>query len=142
MAKGHGKDSYFAVEDAAGVTLRPIGNFCDSIEMPREVDMADATTIGMEAKEFLPGLEGGTITLAGKWDDTATEGPDPVLAGLVGLDTSVGWSYGPRGNVTARVRYSGECFLERYQVSSPLEGVVKFAATLRINGAPVRDVFP
>lgn len=142
MAKGHGKDSYFALEDVVGTTLRAIGDFCDSIEFERSVDMADSTTIGMEAKEFLPGLEGATITLAGKWDDTATTGPDVVLSGNVGAETSVTWHYGPRGNVAGRVRYSGECFVNRYQVSSPLEGVVKFSAGLTINGAPVRDVFP
>lgn len=142
MAKGHGKDSYFALEDVVGTTLRAIGNYCDSIEFERSVDMGDATTIGMEAKEFIPGLEGSTITLAGKWDDTATEGPDVVLSGNVGAETSVGWEYGPRGNVAGRVRYAGECFVERYQVSSPLEGVVKFSATLRIHGAPVRNTYP
>lgn len=101
MAKGHGKDSYFALEDVVGATLRPIGDYCDSIEFERDCDLADATTIGMEAKEYLPGLEGATINLAGKWDDTAVSGADVVLSGNIGAETSVTWQYGPRGTSPA-----------------------------------------
>ena len=142
MAKTHGKDSYLAVEDTGAAVLRAIGNFCDSIELDRNVDMADSTTIGQESKTFLPGLDGGAITLAGKWDSVVDVGPDPVLAPNINSKVLVGFAYGPEGNAAAKTRYTGECYVERYAVSSPLEGIVKFNATLRINGTVVRDVFP
>lgn len=141
MAKGHGKDAHFAMEDSAGVTLRNIGEFCDSVELDRDVDMADSTTIGLEDKTFISGLAGATISLGGKWDSLITTGPDAVLAPNVGNDISVGFEYGPIGNTLGMVKYSGECYVEKYQVSSPLEGVVKFSATLRVSGPPVRATF-
>lgn len=141
MPKYHGKDSYFALEDSAATTLRAIGDYCDSIEEDFTVGMADSTTIGQEAKTFLPGLSESTISLSGKWDDTATSGPDVVLSGNVGNDTSVGFEFGPSGNGAGKVKYSGECFVSKYNVSAPLEGVVKWTATLQVTGAVTRGTF-
>lgn len=139
--KKHGKDSHFTIEDSGGTTLRNVGDFCDNIELDQDVDMADSTTIGLEAKTFLSGLAGSAITLAGKWDSVVTVGPDVVLSGLLGLETPVGFEYGPEGNVTGAIKYSGECFVEKYKVSSPLEGVVKFSSTIRVTGIVTRATF-
>lgn len=140
--KVHGKDSYFAIEDSAAVTLRNIGVHCDSITMDRDLDMADTTTIGLESKTWLPGLDGAEISLGGKFDSVATTGADPVLAGNFAAKVQVGFEYGPEGNAAAAVKYSGECYVMKYQVSSPLEGIVKFSATIKVNGAVARGVFP
>jgi hypothetical protein len=141
VAKYHGKSSHLAVEDSAGTTLRTISTFCDSIEIDRNVGMGDSTTMGSEAKTYLSGLEDATLSLSGKWDDTATTGPDVVLAGNVGNDASVGFEFGPAGNGTGKVRYSGECYVSKYNVSAPLEGIVKFTATLQVTGAVTRGTF-
>lgn len=138
--KYHGKDSYFSLEDSAATTLRAIVDF-DSIEIDYAVGMADSTTIGLEAKTFLSGLSESTISLSGKWDDAATIGADVVLSGNVGNDVSVGFEFGPAGNTTGKVKYSGECFVTKYQVSAPLEGVVKFTASLQVTGAVTRGTF-
>jgi hypothetical protein len=139
--KAHGKDSFFSIGDAAAV-VRDIGIFCDSIDFDRDLDMADSTTIGDEAKEYLAGLDGGGITLVGQWDDTVSTGPDDTLAGLLAAKITGAFIYGPGGNGAARTKYSGAAYVEKYRVSTPLEGVVKFNATLRISGAIVKGVFP
>lgn len=141
MSRYHGKDAYLGLEDSGATTLRAIGDYCDSIEIDRNVGMADSTTISQEDKTFLPGLAEATISLSGKWDDTATSGPDVVLAGNVGNDVSVGFEFGPAGNATGKVKYSGECFVSKFQVSAPLEGIVKFTATLQVTGAVSRGTF-
>jgi hypothetical protein len=135
MAKTHGKDSHLSVDGAA------VGDYCDSIELDRSVDMADSTTIGQESKTFLPGLDGAAMTLAGKWDSIAEVGPDAVLAPALASKELVAFAYGPEGNAAGKIRYTGNCYVERYAVSSPLEGIVKFNSTLRVNGAVARDVF-
>lgn len=140
--KVHGKKSYFAIEDSGATTLRNIGVHCDSITLDRDVDMADTSTIGQEAKTFVPGLDGAEISLAGKWDSLATTGPDTVLAGDFAAKVQVGFEYGPEGNAAGAVKYSGESYVSKYQVSTPLEGIVKFSATVKITGAVTRGVFP
>jgi len=142
MAKYHGKDSYFAIEDSGATTLRDVGQYCDSIDFGRETALAKSTTIGLEDETYLSGLNGATISLSGKWDDAATTGPHVVLNGLVGSDVSVGFEYGPAGNTTGRARLTGECFVESYSVSSPLEDVVKFSASIRITGVVTTGTFP
>lgn len=140
--KVHGKDSYFAIEDSVATTLRNIGVHCDNITLDRDIDMSDTTTIGLESKTWLPGLDGAEFSLAGKFDSLAVTGPDPVLAGDFTAKVQVGFEYGPEGNAAAAVKYSGECFVSKYQVSSPLEGIVKFSATIKVTGAVARGVFP
>lgn len=141
MAKTHGKDSYLAIEDSAAAVLRNIGVHCDSITLDRDLDMADTTTIGAESKTWLPGLDGAEMTLGGKWDSVAVTGPDVVLEGDFTTKARVGFEYGPEGNATGKVKYSGECYVSKYQVSTPLEGVVKFSATCKIDGAVARSLF-
>jgi hypothetical protein len=142
MAKVHGKDSYFAIEDSGAVTLRAIGDHCDTITLDRDIDMAETTTIGGESKTWLPGLDGAEISLAGKFDSLALTGPDVVLSGDFAAKVRVGFEYGPEGNATGKVRYAGECYVSKYQVSSPLEGIVKFSATIKVDGAVARSTYP
>lgn len=142
MGKVHGKDSYFAIEDSVATTLRAIGEHCDTISLDRDIDMAETTTIGSESKTWLPGLDGAEISLGGKWDSLAVTGPDVVLAGDFAAKVRVGFEYGPEGNTAGKVKYSGECYVSKYQVSTPLEGIVKFSATIKIDGAVARGVFP
>lgn len=140
MSKGHGKNQYLAVEDS-GAVLRDLSTFLDNADFDRTVDMADSTTVGSESKTFIPGLDGAGIECAGKFDDEATTGPDVVLAALIDAKTRVDFEFGPLGNATGKPKYSGACFVERYRISAPLEGVVKFSATLRIDGGVTRAAF-
>jgi hypothetical protein len=142
MGKAHGKDQYFAIEDSGATTLRAIGAFCDNIDLDRDFDVADTTTITMESKTGLPGLDGANITLSGKWDSAVTVGPDVVLSGVFAAKVLVGFEYGPDGNAAGKVKYSGECYVRRYRVSGALEGIVKFDATCQVDGAVTRGVFP
>ncbi len=123
MAKTHGKDSYFAIKDSANVTLRDVGSHCDSIGLDRDLDMADQTTIGAESKTWLPGLDGADIALGGKYDSLVVAGPDVVLSGNFAAKARVDFEYGPEGNASGKVKYSGGCCVSKYQISSPLEGI-------------------
>lgn len=140
MSKGHGKDQYLAIDDT-GAILRNLSTFIDNADFDRSVDLADATTVGAESKTFLPGLDGAGLEVSGKYDDTAVSGPDVVLAALFVAKLPVDFEFGPFGNAVGKPKYSGLCYVERYRISAPLEGVIKFSVTLRVNGAPARGAF-
>jgi hypothetical protein len=140
MAKAHGSNSALSLADA-GAVVRDLGIFCDSIELDRSKGVADSTTIGLDDMTYLAGLKGGSLSLGGKWDSLVTSGPDVLLSGLLGFDTATAFVYGPEGSTAGMVKYSGSCLIEKYQVSSPLEGVVKWSATLRVTGAVTRGAY-
>lgn len=140
MAKGHGKDQYLAIEDSASITLRDISPFIDSVDFDRQVDLAESTTVGAEDKVYIPGLSGAGLEIAGKYDDTATVGPT-LLYGDLAAKVLVGFEFGPLGNLPGKPKYSGNGFVERFRVSAPLEGVIKFSATFRVDGPVTSGAF-
>lgn len=134
MPAAHGKDSYFSVEDSAASTLRNITPYVKTVDFNRSNDANDTTTKGAEGKTYRPGLTDGEIRLTGLWDDTASTGSYTVLSSLLGIETSVGFEWGPEGNTAGMVKYSGECVLTQYDESSPVDDLVAFTATLKISG--------
>lgn len=133
MAKHHGKDSTFSI-DAVELTT-----YLDSISMPESVDVAETSTMGQEAKTYIEGMSGGTISISGRWDETATTGPDAVLAGLKGAGANA-FEYGPAGDTAGAVIYTGQAILTGYSRTSPIGDVVAFTADFQITGAVTRGI--
>lgn len=141
MARAKGKDQYFSIEDAAGTTLRNISPYVNSVSASNECDMLDITCLGAEARAFDSGLTNATFTIGGVWDDTADVGTRTVLAGLYGLETSVGFEYGPEGNASGAIKESGECFVQAYNEEGDVGGMVMFTATIQVTGAKTVGTF-
>lgn len=138
----HGKDAAFLIEDSAASTLRNIGPYLTSVTFSQANDTHDTTTLGAEAHTYITGLTDGTIQLEGFWDKTASVGASTVLDSLVGLDAiTVGFEYGPEGNTSTNVKYSGECILESLDYTTPVADLVTFSATLKISGAVTKGTF-
>jgi hypothetical protein len=140
MAFVHGKGAAFSIDNAAGspVTLTA---YIDSIDLSQSVDTAESTTMGAEAKTYLSGQSDGTLSITGKYDSTASTGPDVTLAGLVGLETTSTFEYGPEGGTAGKIKYSGECFLTAYTVSAPVGDVVTFTADFQLTGAITKGTY-
>lgn len=141
MAMSHGMVSYFAVEDSAGSTLRNLSTYLTDVDFPLTQDVAETTTKGQTAKTYVQGHTDATITINGRWDNTASTGPDVVLRSLIGDAGTVGFEFGPEGNANGDYKYSGECICTGYTVSSPLADVVGFSATFQITGAVTIGTF-
>lgn len=134
MANAHGKDSVFSIEDSAATTLRNITPYVKTVDFNRSQDANDVTTKGAEGMTYRPGLTDGEIRLTGLWDQTASVGSQTVLQSLVGIETTVGFEWGPQGLTSMQVKYTGECVLTQYDESSPIDDMVAFTATLKISG--------
>lgn len=141
MARAKGKDAVFLIEDSAGSTLRDISIYVDSVDATNDIDMLDITTLGAEARAFDSGLTNCTYTISGIWDDTASTGSRTVLRSLVGLETSVGFEYGPEGGSGGTVKESGECYVASYAESAPVGEMVRFTATIQVTGAVTIGTF-
>lgn len=140
MAFVHGKGAAFKIDNAAG-TLTVLTTYIDSITFSNAVDVAETTTMGSEVKTYLSGHSDASFSISGKYDSTASTGPDVTLNGLVGLDTTSSFEYGPEGGTTGKTKYGGECFLTAYTVSAPVGDVVTFTADFQVTGAITKGTF-
>jgi len=141
MAFYHGKGLAFKLDNAAG-TLQTLTAYVDSVELNNSVDMGETTTANVEDKTFVSGQAEHDLSISGKWDDTATTGADPILNGLIGLETSSTFEFGPAGSTSGKIKKTGECFMTGYKVSAPVGGVVTFTADFKITGAVTQTTWP
>ncbi len=141
MAFTHGKGTVFKIDNAAG-TITALTSFVDSVDLKHSVGVAKTTTMGSEVETYVSGQSDGTLSISGKWDGTATTGPHAILTGLIGLETTSSFEYGPSGSTSGMVKKTGECFLTGYVVSAPVGDVVTFTADFQITGAITEGVWP
>jgi len=141
MAFFHGKGLVFKIDNSAG-TLAALTAFVDSVDINNSVDMGETTTAGAEDKTFVSGQAEHDLSISGKYDETASTGPDAVLFGIVGLETTSTFEFGPATSTSGRPKYTGECFLTGYKVSAPIGGVVTFTADFKVTGAVTRTTWP
>lgn len=151
MTQYHGKGLVFKIDDAPGGTLRDISAHVVSVDFPRSVDTVDTSTADPTTNsdhKFLAGMRNGTISLNLIWDDTvaASNGPDAILGPSLGQGASGNsfntFEFGPSGSTTGRVRYTGECIISAYNVTSGIGDAVKATASLQITGPVTRNTWP
>jgi len=134
MAKYHGKVTAFTIDDSGGSPV-DLSAYVTDVSFDIGQDVADATTKGSTAKEHTVGHYGATATVSGRYDDTASTGPDVVFRALAKSGASgtvlIEWGGGGVGTDST----SGEATVTRYSRSSPLAGTVDFSADLEFTGA-------
>lgn len=141
MAFVHGKGGVFKIDNAAG-TLQTLTAYLDQWSISNSVDMAETTTLGSEVKTYLSGQSDATISISGFYDSTAATGPDVVLNGIVGSETTSTFELGPEGSASTKTKYTGECFLTGYQITDAAGDAVKFTADFQVTGAITKTTWP
>ena len=138
MAFAHGKSGFFSLDDSGG-SVRDLSSYLNDLSFPRDAEVAETTTFGVtgSAKTYIVGLIDATISISGLFDATA----DGYLAGVVGHASSLSFVYGPAGNTGGFVKYTGECFLTSYEVSTAVGDAVQASASLQVTGAITRTTF-
>lgn len=142
MAFVHGKNSKFLVDDSGG-TLRNLSTYLDNVSgLPGGRELADVTVMGDGGHKFIPGLQNGEFSISGHYDPTTTTGPQAVLAGIALSSTATSsFEYGPEGNSTGNVKLSGECWCEKYEITSSATEKVSFTASFKIDGTVTVGTF-
>ena len=115
MAFVHGKDSVFKLDNNSG-SLTDISAYVNNVDFPESADVAETTMLGAEAKSYIAGLTDATISLTGMWDSTA----DAILGVVIGKDDTLSYEYSPEGTASGKVKYTGECIMTAYSISSPV----------------------
>ncbi len=123
-------NSYLEVDDSGG-TPRNLSAYVDEIEpLGVVVTFLDVTGLNDTAQRVISGVERGQeFLLRGVFDDTATTGPDVVLAGIVGEIGTL--SYGPAGNGSGQRKLTGEFLCVGYRAISKVGNQVRFEARFK-----------
>jgi len=131
MAFTHGKDSVFSLDDTGG-SLQDITAFVNGVDgLPGDIDMAETTTLGNEAKTYIPGLDDAQVTVSGVWDSTL-DGYVGTLAQRKAATRTFEW--GPEGSTASNVKFSGEGYIQSYSASSPVGDIVTWSMTIQVTG--------
>ena len=133
MAFVHGSDSSFKLDNASG-SLTDISTYVNNVDSPETADVAETSTLGASNKTYIVGLKDATISLGGLFDATV----DAILGAVVGQSATLSFEYSPEGTASGKVKYTGECILTSYTLSSPVGDVVGFSADLQVSGAVTR----
>ena len=133
MAFVHGSDSVFKLDNSGG-SLTDISTYVNNVDFPETADVAETSTLGASNKTYIVGLKDATISLGGLFDATV----DAILGAVVGQSATLSFEYSPEGTGSGKVKYTGECILTSYTLSSPVGDVVGFSADLQVSGAVTR----
>ena len=133
MAFVHGSDSVFKLDNAGG-SLTDISTYVNNVDFPETADVAETSTLGASNKTYIVGLKDATISLGGLFDATV----DAILGAVVGQSATLSFEYSPEGTGSGKVKYTGECILTSYTLSSPVGDVVGFSADLQVSGPVTR----
>ena len=141
MAFVHGKDAVFKLDDSSG-TLRTLSAYVDNVSgLPGARDLAEVTAFGDQGVKSIPGLADISFSISGHFDSTATTGPNAVINSLRTATATATFEYGPEGGTTGKVKFSGECWLENYEVESEVGDKVSFSAEFKVDGTVTSGAF-
>ena len=133
MAFVHGKSSVFKLDNASG-SLTDISSFVNNVDFPETADVAETSVLGASNKTYIVGLKDATIGLTGFFDATA----DAIFGAVIGQSATLSFEYSPEGTASGKIKYTGECILTNYALSSPVGDVVAYSGDLQVSGAITR----
>lgn len=108
-----------------------ISDFVDTVTYTDMVDSLDVTTFGNDGHRKRGGLQGGGFAIGGVYDTTAS-GPRDIVKPLVGTVVAVDWR--PEGTGSGKPKSTGSVLVQNYVESSPVADIVRWTASLEIDG--------
>jgi len=131
MSFVHGSRSVFKLADGPEGTLQEISQALNESGVDQSIDVEETSVFGEDAKQYVVGLEDGTISLSGHFSTDSGHAYD-VLKGI--KREVVGFEYLPEGDTAGDPKLSGDCILTSFQVSSSVNGKVDVSASLQVTG--------
>lgn len=137
----HGKNTYLALDDAAG-TLQPLTGIAKESSYSKGIDTAEASHYGIQDKIYVSGLSDATVSVSGNFDASV----DAVIQAAIeaiesGALDSLTFVHGVEGNGTGKPSTTLEVIPTSYQCSAPVGDLVTISLSLQRTGPTVRGVF-
>lgn len=113
--------------------------FFNEASMSQDVETAETTAFGNNAKTYITGLKDGTFSLSGMFDGVAN-GVDVVLSNVIGSATLQPITVATSAAAVGDVAFSGSTIETSYEVSSPVGDVVSANMEAQVSGGIDRAV--
>ena len=124
--------------DDTGGTQRDLTAYLVSVDFSLVRNLIDVTALGDTGRKSIPGLQQSRFTAEFHWSEDADVGPDTVLGPVAVHTASVDFEYGPEGNASGDIMYTGKCFVEDWRITSRVGTEITGAATFLVDGATTR----
>lgn len=148
----HGKSTYFAISDMTS-TLTDISGALREVSFPVTIDSPETTAFGSTFKTYVVGIKDGRFSISGMFDSAAS-GADETLNAIYGQDypssgadaagangPGFAFNYGPYGNASGAIKYSGRVHLVSYQVQGSVGDMVAASCDFQVTSAVTRGTF-
>jgi hypothetical protein len=117
MAFRHGKNTAVFYNGA------DLSSYFNEASVSQDIETAEVTAFGDDAKKYITGLQDGTLSAAGMFD--GSEGAiDSVLSSVIGAENSDVITLAPDGVTVGKRAYSAAVRETSYEISSPVSDVV------------------
>lgn len=129
MAFTHGKNSLISIDDVSG-TLFDMSKVANSVEMPIEIETAETSHFGTNAKEYIVGQNDSTVTIAGLFDAEVDAKISAVIDAIAdGTIESSTVEYQPAGGPVGPTKplFRCEVIWTSYGTTSGVGDVVSFS---------------
>jgi len=127
MAFQAGHNAYFNL-DAADITA-----YCDTQSLNRVRAVLETTPFGVSDTTSMAGIRSHTLSIGGPWDPTGDATLDGADDGAV-----VAFVFGPEGNTSGDIQYTGNALFADYNISTSVSGRVAWSANFTPSGAVTR----
>lgn len=129
MPKAHSRVATVHLDNAAG-SLIDITSFVDTANLSDSIDMTEVTNLGVNARTYLEGLAGTTLSISGPADNTLYV----QLAAIRQSGTTRSIQYRPMGGTSGFPTVTAEAFLSSFQLNAQVGSAATFSATLTCTG--------
>jgi len=121
----HGKDTVITLD------TKDLSAFTNTSELSQSADSHDVTTYGKNSHVFSGGLKGGTATMGGIYDNTASTGPKAVIQPLLGQVVELVRQ--PEGVGTGKPTDTASVVVTSYKETNPVADMVTWACEMQLS---------
>lgn len=114
-------------------------SYFNEASVSQDVETAETTAFGNDAKTYITGLKDGTLSGSGMFDGAAGA-VDETLSGVIGAAAADVVTLAPDGAVAGRRSYSMAARETSYEVSSPVGDVVSISLEVQADGGVDRGI--
>lgn len=133
MAFRHGKNTALFYNGAN------LTSYFNEASVSQDVETAETTAFGNDAKTYITGLKDGTLSGSGMFDGAAGA-VDQTLSGVIGAAAADLVTLAPDGAVAGRRSYSMAARETSYEISSPVGDVVSISLEVQADGGVDRGI--